>query len=228
MAIRLTLSKTQKPLFCESKWWGDPDMSPDMEYPMMTVLEKPDGTSEILKKGEERHPEGEVYEYPLTFICQIRCEDLAPFDPEGRLPHDGMLYFFAAMDEYTGYDSPVHLGMGEWPKGSVVVKYTKTINMETFQACIMVDDDEQPLTEPALEISFSQCEDDADGLKMLGTPFFEDVRSQYPGYVNLLQMDEDETAGMRFYDSGTLNLLVSPEDFAKSLLRRPVAFLQSL
>lgn len=228
MAIRLSLSKTQKPLFCESKWWGDPDMSPDMEYPMMSVLERPDGTSEILRKGDERNQEGEVYEYPLTFICQIRCEDLIPFDPDGRLPHDGMLYFFAAMDEYTGYDSPVHLGMGEWPKGSVVVKYTKSINMETFQACMMVDDDDQPLTEPALEIGFSQCEDDADGLKMLGVPFFEDVRHQYPGYVNLLQMDEDETAGMRFYDSGMLNLMVSPEDFAKSLLKRPVAFLQSL
>ena len=40
-----------------------------------------------------------------------------------------MLYFFAAVDEYAGYDSPVHLGIGEWPIGSVIVKYTKSINM---------------------------------------------------------------------------------------------------
>ena len=53
MAIKLTLSRTQKPLFCESKWWGDPDMPADMEYPMMKV------------DGEE--------DYPLTFVCQIRC-----------------------------------------------------------------------------------------------------------------------------------------------------------
>ena len=37
MAIRLTLSRTQKPLFCESKWWGDPDMPADMEYPVEPV-----------------------------------------------------------------------------------------------------------------------------------------------------------------------------------------------
>ena len=224
MAIKLTLSRTRKPLFCESKWWGDPDMSPDMEYPMMTVLERPDGSTEIVKKDAPAG-EGETFEYPLTFICQIRCEDLIPFDPEGRLPHDGMLYFFAAMDEYTGYDSPVHLGIGEWPKGSVVVKYAKSINMETFQACMMVDDDDQPLTEPALEITFGACEDNADGIKLLGVPFFEDVRSQYR---DLLQVDEDDTAGIRFYDSGMLNLLVSMQDFTKGLLRRPVAVLQSL
>ena len=197
MAIRLTLNKTEKPLFCESKWWGDPDMSPDMEYPMMRVCEHSDGTSEILKAGQEPS-DGEVYEYPLTFICQIRCEDLIPFDAENKLPHDGMLYFFAAMDEYTGYDSPVHLGLGEWPKGSVIVKYTKSINMETFQTCIMVDDDDQPLTEPALEISFGQCEADADGLKLFGNAFFADVREQYLDYMNLLQLDGDDTAGLEF------------------------------
>ena len=227
MAIRLKLAKTEKPLFCESKWWGDPDMSPDMEYPMMKVCEHPDGTSEIVKAGEDPG-DGTVYEYPLTFICQIRCEDLIPFDPDGRLPHDGMLYFFAAMDEYTGYDSPVHLGMGEWPKGSVTVKYTKSINMETFQACMMVDDNDQPLTEPALEISFEECAEDADGLKMLGKAFSQDVREKYPEHVNLLQMAEDGTAGMRFPDSGMLNLLISKTDFGKGLLKRPVAVLTSL
>ena len=208
MAIRLTLSRTQKPLFCESKWWGDPDMPADMEYPMMKV------------DGEE--------DYPLTFVCQIRCEDIAGLDPEGLLPHDGMLYFFAAVDEYAGYDSPVHLGIGEWPKGSVVVKYTKAINMETFQSCIMVDKDEQPVTDEALEISFSECGDLEDGIKMLGQPFFEEVRDMYPDRVNLLQIDEDETADIRFYDSGNLNLLITKTDISKGLLKRPVAYMHSL
>ena len=39
MAIKLTLEKTQKSLFCESKWWGDPDMPADASYPMMKVCE---------------------------------------------------------------------------------------------------------------------------------------------------------------------------------------------
>lgn len=31
---------------------------------------------------------------PLDLIVQLRCSDLAPFDPEKRYPHEGMLYFF--------------------------------------------------------------------------------------------------------------------------------------
>lgn len=208
MAIRIDLAKTVKPLFCESKWWGDPDMPADMEYPMMKV------------EGDE--------DYPLTFICQIRCEDIAALDPEGLLPHDGMLYFFAAVDEYAGYDSPVHLGIGEWPKGSVVVKYTKSINMETFQSFIMVDDDDQPVTDEALEMSFSSCDDQADGIKLLGIPFFEEVREQYPDCANLLQIDGDETADINFYDSGMLNIMVSQADLAKGLLKRPKTYMHSL
>ncbi|MGM9738465.1 MAG: DUF1963 domain-containing protein [Candidatus Cryptobacteroides sp.] len=208
MAIRLALSKTEKPLFCESKWWGDPDMPADMEYPMMKV----DGEND----------------YPLTFVCQIRCEDIAGLDRENLLPHDGMLYFFAAVDEYAGYDSPVHLGIGEWPKGSVTVKYTKSINMETFQSCIMVDDDEQPVTDPALEISFSECGDLDDGIKLLGRPFFEEIREQYPDRVSLLQIDGDEVADIRFYDEGMLNLLVTETDIKKGILKRPTAYMHSL
>lgn len=56
----------------------------------------------MMKITEEDGTEGE---YPLTFICQIDCEDIAPFDKEGLLPHEGMLYFFAAIDEFIGYDS---------------------------------------------------------------------------------------------------------------------------
>ena len=92
----------------------------------------------------------------------------------------------------------------------------------------MVDDDDQPLTEPALEISFGQCEADADGLKLFGNAFFSDVREQYPGYMNLLQLDGDDKAGMEFYDCGMLNFLITKQDFDKGLLKRPVAVLTSL
>ncbi len=39
-----------------------------MEFPVMRVEE-----------------DGESYDYPLTFICQIDCEDIAPFDKEGQV-----------------------------------------------------------------------------------------------------------------------------------------------
>ena len=49
-----------------------------------------------------RDEDGESYDDPLTFVCQIRCADIAPFDPHELLPHEGMLYFFAAIDYFLG------------------------------------------------------------------------------------------------------------------------------
>lgn len=207
----MTLQKSDRVLFCGSKWFGDPDMPENMQYPTVEVTE-----------------EGETYDYPLTFICQINCEDIAPYDKEGRLPHEGMLYFFAALDEWLGYESATHNGLGEWPKGEFVVKYAKSINFETFQSCILVDDEDQPLTDPEMEIVFSECDDAADGIKLLGVPFFEDVRQQYPDMLNLLQLDENDEIGLRFYDGGNLNLLMKEYDLKFGNWKRGKAFLHSL
>ena len=211
MAIKLNLAKTDRVLFCGSKWWGDPDMPENMQYPTIEVTE-----------------DGETFDYPLTFVCQINCEDIAPYDPQGLLPHEGMLYFFAAIDEWIGYDSPTHNGIGEWPKGNFVVKYAKSINFETFQSCILVDDDEQSLTEPELEIIFSECENDADGIKLLGIPYYREVREQYPDMLNLIQLDENDEIGMRFYDCGMVNLLMKESDLKFGNWKKTKAYLHSL
>ncbi|MBQ3249773.1 MAG: DUF1963 domain-containing protein [Bacteroidales bacterium] len=203
MAIRLTVKETDKVLFCGSKWWGDPDMPEAMEYPM-------------------------TEDYPLTFVCQINCEDIAKFDPEGKLPHEGMLYFFAALDQWLGYESPLENGIGEWPKGHFVVKYAKEINFETFRSCIMVDEDDNPITEPEREIEFSECADDADGIKLLGVPFYEEIRMEYPDMINLLQLDEDDELCMRFYDCGMVNLLMKESDLKFKNWKKTKAYLHSL
>ena len=39
------------------------------------------------------------HQLPLSFLMQINCKDLAPFDVEGLLPKEGMLYFFYEMKE---------------------------------------------------------------------------------------------------------------------------------
>ena len=203
MAIRLTVKETDRVLFCGSKWWGDPDMPEAMEYPM-------------------------TEDYPLTFVCQINCEDIAKFDPEGMLPHEGMLYFFAALDQWLGYESPLENGIGEWPKGHFVVKYAKEINFETFRSCIMVDEDDNPITEPEREIEFSECADDADGIKLLGVPFYEEIRMEYPDMINLLQLDEDDELCMRFYDCGMVNLLMKESDLKFKNWKKTKAYLHSL
>lgn len=166
MAIRLDITEDSPNLFCDSKWWGDPDMPEDMEYPML------DG-------------------YPLTFICQIAGYDIERFDPEGVLPHDGMFYFFAAIDEFLGYESPIkHDGAGEWPKGHAVVKYTKAVNMETFKSVILLDDEDNPISQKAQRLEFSACQEDFAGFRILG--------AAPEGYVNLLRIPLDPQRTLSF------------------------------
>ena len=204
MAIKLTLEKTERILFCGSKWWGDPDMPENMQYPTMEV-----------------NDEGETFDYPLTFVCQINCEDIAPFDKEGKLPHEGMLYFFAAIDDYIGYESPVQNPVGEWPKGRLVVKYAKAINFETFQTCMLVGDEDEQLTEPELTITFSECEDSENGIKMLAGVADEG----YPDPVSLLQIASDAIGGIELKDQ-TINVLMKDSDLKFGNWKRAKAILK--
>ena len=196
MAIGFKVKKTERILFCGSKWWGDPDFPEHMEYPTVKVKDE----------------EGETLDYPLTFVCQINCEDIAPFDTENRLPHEGMLYFFGAIDEFIGYETYTHNGPGEWPKGQFVVKYAKSINFETFQSCMLVDDDDQPLTEPELEMEFFSCEDDADCARILGIPTNADVMNSYPDHVTLLHLVDNPEISLSFAGSACLDTLMKASD----------------
>lgn len=207
MAIKLTLQHSERVLFCASKWWGDPDMPENMQYPAIEVTE-----------------DGETFDYPLTFVCQINCEDIAAFDPENRLPHEGMLYFFAAMDKWLGYDSPTQNGNGEWTRGHFVVKYAKTINFETFQSCMLVDDEDQALTEREMEIVFSTCEDDEKCIKMLGKPASAEVAQKYEGLINLLQIVRDTNLDIEF--EGELNLMIKDSDLHFGNWKKTIAHLR--
>lgn len=206
MAIKLTLQPTERILFCGSKWWGDPDMPENMQYPTIEVTE-----------------DGETYDYPLTFICQINCEDIAALDPEGKLPHEGMLYFFAALDKWLGYYSPTENGSGEWSKGHFVVKYAKTINFETFQSCMMVDDEGAALTEREMEIVFSKCDDNDNCIKLLGAATSNEVSTKYEGFENLLQIVRHTNLDVEF--DGALNLMIKPSDLHYGNWKKAVAYL---
>ena len=208
MAIKLTLQHSERVLFCGSKWWGDPDMPENMQYPTIEVTE-----------------DGETFDYPLTFICQINCEDIAPFDPDGRLPHEGMLYFFAAMDKWLGYDSPTQNDKGEWTRGHFVVKYAKAVNFETFQSCMLVDDEDQALTEREMEIVFSNCEDDENCIKLLGKPSSAQVAEKYADFGNFLQIVRDTNLDVEF--EGELNLMIKESDLHFGNWKKAVAHLNA-
>ena len=212
MAISIKAKKSERILFCASKWWGDPDFPEQMEYPTVKVTDE----------------DGDTFDYPLTFICQINCEDIAAFDPENRLPPEGMLYFFGAIAELLGYESPVRTCIGEWPKGRMVVKYAKSINFETFQSCMLVGDEGESLTDQELEITFEECAEDAEGIKMLGTPADDQTRSENKDLVNLLQIDEDDVAGFRCENWSRLNVLFKDSDLGFGNWKKSRTMLKTL
>jgi uncharacterized protein YwqG len=85
--IRLTSTPTEAdsiPLGA-SKFGGDPDLPPNMEWP--------------------RAASG-----PLAFVLQIRLEDVAPLDTTGLLPKTGWLAFFYDMIDYPWGLDPADLG----------------------------------------------------------------------------------------------------------------------
>ena len=188
MAIQLIFNPTDQDLTSQSKMWGCPDLPDSLPYPVSQYKD-----------------EGETYDNPLTFICQIRCEDIAALDPEGLLPHTGMLYFFGEVEYFLGhreYDSP---GMGEWSDNDFRVLYSPTTtDLHTHR---LVDDEGNPLTRDAERITFAACDDKEAGFKLLGHPFFDEIEEQYPGWRSLLQLDCNDDWNLQFYDCGMLCFL---------------------
>lgn len=201
----------------QSKWWGSADLPEDMDYPFIPY---DDGDDD-----------------PMTFICQIRCADLAEADSEGLLPHVGMLYFFADIDRYVGalhnddedfYDEDSYgfNGMGEWDPEAFRVLYSPT--EEGLHTHDVTDCEGQPYGLPAERLDFEALEH-AETLdtKLLGMPFEVEVQQEYPGYINLLQVWEEDRWGFFMYDCGILSFLIKPEDLKARLFDRVVVYLHS-
>ena len=195
--IKITTSPTEDPLFGQSKWWGEPDMPETLAYPEALVTE-----------------DGDSWQDPLTFVCQIRLEDIAALDPEGLLPHEGMLYFFAALDYFLGdIEAPSYPGMGPWQPQHFRVLYAP--NCEALHTHHVLAADGTPANLPAEAITFVASDANDDGQRLLGLPYIEDVREAMPGMLSLLQVDEDDRWGLTLHDCGTLNFLIRPDDLKK-------------
>ena len=170
MAIKITTRITDKDLTGHSHWWGAPDMPEGMAYPCIEVEDEDGG----------RYPE------PLTFVCQIRCADIAGLDPEGLLPHKGMLYFFAPIDYFLGDDgSPL-----DYHDSPAVLYTEREEGLRPYELCWEGTD--ESVFRPVEEMLFS--------------------RAESPGCLSLLQIDEDDRWGLRFYDCGMYYFLIRPRD----------------
>lgn len=190
MAIRIKTRPTLEQLTGRSHWWGAPDLPQEVPYPYVKVN---DGT--------------ESYDEPLTFVCQIRCEDIAAFDRENLLPHTGMLYFFAPIDYFLGErDSPL-----DYHTPPAVI-YSPTLEgLSPYE--IHWEGTDESIFRPAEEIIFSAAEMVCDeGVLMLGRPCQDEVREAHEEEVCLLQIDEDDRWGLRFYDCGMYYIFMKAAD----------------
>lgn len=181
-------------LFGRSKWWGAPDLPAGSPYPTVPCSD-----------------DGDDWDEPLTFLCQIRCGDLAELDPDGWLPHEGMLYFFAAVDYFLGEDCPIFTCIGEWDRPCVRVMYSSSCDgLEPYE--MHWEESGESVFRDPLAMEFEKCPDRAPGFKLLGHPWLEEINEQYEDCVSLLQVDENDDWGLRFYDCGMLCLLLRPEE----------------
>lgn len=197
MAIKIITKTTEDKLTSESHWWGFPDLPEGVDFPVI-----PDQADDIDNQGEDL----------LTFICQIKLEDIAPYDHENLLPHQGMLYFFAALDYSLGNMEANSNPIGFWPESSYKIIYTPDITKLHTHKVVWEDGTNACL--PAESMCFENVEDSECNHKLLGVPFFDEVREENPGCISLLQLDEDDRWRLRFYDCGMLNFLISKEDLA--------------
>lgn len=183
MAIKINIQPTAEDLAGKSHWWGFPDLPEAFEWPC--------------------DEDGDL----LTFICQISLEEISELDSDNRLPHKGMIWFFAELDYFLGdLDAPCG-GTGEWESGTFKVIYSEDNSDLLTHEYYWEDGD--PAVLPAEEMTFEAASDTDFGFKLLGMPAMtEGYENENEGLMSLLQMDEEERWGLRFFDCGTVNFMV--------------------
>ena len=186
MAIKINIRPSEQDLAGKSHWWGFPDLPEAFEWPC--------------------DEDGNL----LTFICQISLEDISELDSENRLPHKGMIWFFAELDYFLGdLDAPCR-GTGDWEPGTFKVLYSED-NSDLLTHEYYWEDSE-PAVLPAEEMTFEATSDTDFGFKLLGMPAMtEGYENENEGLMSLLQMDEEERWGLRFFDCGTVNFMIPAE-----------------
>lgn len=186
MAIKINIQPTAEDLAGKSHWWGFPDLPEMCEWPC--------------------NEDGDL----LTFICQISLEDISELDSENRLPHKGMIWFFADLDYFLGdLDAPCG-GTGEWDPDTFKVIYSEDCSdMLTHE---YYWEDGEPAVLPAEEMTFEAASETDFGFKLLGLPAMtEGYENENEGLMSLLQIEEEERWGLRFFDCGTVNFMIPTE-----------------
>ena len=196
--IQLILSKPfgQLPAGA-SRFWGNPDLPEGTGYPM--------------------YVDDEGDEYPYLFVCQINLEQVAPYDTAGRLPHKGLLAFFAKIDHYVGMFAATDQVQGHISRPDAV-KVLWIENTENLREVVLVDDDDSPLAFEEMQIDCNLTPEPlSDDHFLLAAPTHREWETWDPPFEDweiLLQVDS--FAGMdfnlNFMDCGVFDFLISPRD----------------
>lgn len=186
MAIKINIRPSEQDLAGKSHWWGFPDLPEACEWPC--------------------NEDGDL----LTFICQISLEDISELDSENRLPHKGMIWFFADLDYFLGdLDAPCG-GTGEWEPGTFKVLYSEDCSDLCTHEYYWEDGESAVLA--AEGMSFESTDEADFGFKLLGMPAMtEGYENENEGLMSLLQLDEEERWGLRFFDCGIVNFMLPAE-----------------
>lgn len=142
-------------------------------------------------------PEEVVYPYngdnnPLTLICQFALGD-------------GLVCVFADLDYFFGdlYADGGHIG--EWKKDLYKVIYSPTRD-KLHEHEIKYEDGTSAVPEPHSINGYDSL------ILCKPTTWQDELLNDYPDYQILVQVEEDDSINLRFYDCGTLFFLIKPED----------------
>lgn len=108
--------------------------------------------------GHPSLPESLKEPYPDdgVFFAQIKCEDIKDLDPEGRLPHEGYLYFFLDAEMYPSDQLHMMVDHCTDELKYVIDDYNEASNIKGLSDLYV--------------ITFEKVEADYDGTKLLGCP----------------------------------------------------------
>lgn len=191
---------------CGSHFWGNPDLPENFDYPTYT------------------DEEGNEIDY--QFVCQINLSEVARYDSENRLPHKGLLLFFAKIYHYLGYYGDEIKSVSGYisDPDDVKVLYFPEVDAPgkeyNFSETVLVDAKDEPINPKELGISFAEGrgrydEDHA----LLAEPTHREWESwdtPYEDWQILLQVDSfsGKDFYLNFMDCGVLDFLISPEALA--------------
>ena len=142
---------------------------------------------------------------PLTLVCQFH-------------HGDGMIYVFADLDYFLG-DYDVDGGhIGEWDKRFFKVLYSPT--RENLHEHEIVGADGESAVPAAEPLDAPAQRGEESGVLQRPSCWTDEIEQEFPGYQVLLELDENDAIGLRFYDCGTLFFLIKPKDLEAKRFER--------